>query len=118
MRAPEKDDAKLSELMLAMDVVDTLRHQEALVQSELERTDRESMLIERLREVYRGQGIAVSDEVLQEGVRAVGQRRFAYNTVDRGVPRQLALIWVHRHLLASRLAAGLVALVLLWLLLR
>ena len=47
---------KLDELMLAMDVVDTLRHQENLVARELDETRREAQLIERLRQIYRGPG--------------------------------------------------------------
>src|SRR4029453_14516698 len=42
-------------LVLAMDVVDTLRHRERLVERELN----EEQLIERLRSLYKGQGIEV-----------------------------------------------------------
>ena len=40
---------KLDDLMLAMDVVDTLRHEERLVSRELNEAARESELVERLR---------------------------------------------------------------------
>jgi len=46
----------LDELMIAMDVVDTLRHREDLVQRELDEEGREAELIERLRKIYRDQG--------------------------------------------------------------
>src|SRR3954451_17958329 len=44
------------ELMLAMDVVDTLRHQDNLVTRELNETRSEAQLIERMRQIYRDQG--------------------------------------------------------------
>jgi vacuolar-type H+-ATPase subunit H len=87
---------KLDELMLAMDVVDTLRHQDALVARELDETRRESQLIERLRQLYRGQGIEVPDRVLQEGVRALKESRFVYAPPPPGLSRTLALAWVNR----------------------
>src|SRR4051812_44322350 len=74
---------KLDELMLAMDVVDTLRHQDSLVARELDETRREAQLIERLRQIYRGQGIEVPDRVLQEGVRALKESRFVYTPQPR-----------------------------------
>jgi hypothetical protein len=46
-RASKKID--LSEVMLAMDVVDTLRHQRSIVERELHSGDREADLIEKLR---------------------------------------------------------------------
>ena len=65
--SPAPAPQKLDELMLAMDVVDTLRHQENLVARELDETRREASLIERLRQIYRGQGIEVPDRVLAGG---------------------------------------------------
>ena len=47
--APTTAPAKLDDLMLAMDVVDTLRHRERLVERELDEDAKEEQLIERLR---------------------------------------------------------------------
>lgn len=47
----------LDELMLAMDVVDTLRHQDNLVARELDESRREAELIARLRQIYESQGL-------------------------------------------------------------
>jgi heme exporter protein D len=41
--------AKLDDLMMAMDVVDTLRHRDRLVERELNEEAREEQLISRLR---------------------------------------------------------------------
>ena len=62
--APGKPSQSLDEVMLAMDVVDTLRHQENLVSRELSEQDRDAQLLQRLREIYRGQGIEVPDRIL------------------------------------------------------
>src|SRR5690625_778007 len=90
--------------MLAMDVVDTLRHRQELVARELARPESDEELIARLRQVYESQGIEVSDRVLREGVEALRENRFTYQPprnvpfwmriyVDRGVwLRRLALV--------------------------
>ena len=69
--APPAKAARLDDLMMSMDVVDTLRHQESLVARELDDDARERELLERLRQIYRGQGIDVPERILQEGVKAL-----------------------------------------------
>lgn len=87
---------KLDDLMLAMDVVDTLRHDQRLVERELSLGYSDEALIERLREIYKGQGIEVPDEVLQEGVKALREKRFAYDPPKPGLSRNLAIAWINR----------------------
>ena len=55
--AAQPPPAQLDEVMLAMDVVDTLRHRERLVAGELAAEGREEDMLERLRRVYQAQGI-------------------------------------------------------------
>ncbi|NJO35162.1 MAG: hypothetical protein HC869_20695, partial [Rhodospirillales bacterium] len=50
--APGKPQT-LDDIMIAMDVVDTLRHREDLVRRELSEEDREAELIARLRKIYK-----------------------------------------------------------------
>lgn len=69
---------KLDEVMLAMDVVDTLRHEAGLLERDLSAPEREAQLLGRLREIYAGQGIDVPEDILREGVRAMDDHRFAY----------------------------------------
>src|SRR3712207_2401533 len=102
--------APLDEVMLAMDVVDTLRHREQWVERELDETKREAMLLQRLREIYRGQGIEVPDRVLQEGVRALEESRFTYTPPKPGPAVTLARIWVARDKIGKALAMILAAL--------
>ena len=91
-----KEQAPLDELMLAMDVVDTLRHRELVLERELQADDRDERLLERLREIYTGQGIVVSDEVLAQGVRALREDRFVYAGPQPGFGRSLAALYVSR----------------------
>ena len=107
--APPIDD-----LMLAMDVVDTLRHNQDLVARELDETRHEAALIDRLREIYRSQGIAVSDIVLQEGVQALKERRFAYSPPQPGWRTSLAHLWVSRRRFGKALLAAAAAAAVAW----
>jgi len=106
---PSSGAAPLDEVMLAMDVVDTLRHADRLVERELSADQREEDLKKRLREIYLSQGIEVSDRVLAEGVAALREERFAYRPSEPGLARSLALIWVRRKHWGRPLAAGLLA---------
>jgi hypothetical protein len=88
--------ATLDDVMLAMDVVDTLRHREQLVERELNEEEREAQLIERLRALYKSQGIEVPDRIIREGVQALKEDRFVYTPAQAGLGRTLATIWVKR----------------------
>ena len=86
----------LDDVMLAMDVVDTLRHQQLLVERELNTDDRDKKMIERLRAIYASQGIEVPDHVLQEGVVALKEDRFVYDRPGSGFQSWLARVYVMR----------------------
>ena len=88
--------APLDDVMLAMDVVDTLRHRELVLERELEADDRDVRLLERLREIYTAQGIVVTDEVLKQGVSALREDRFVYQGPAPSVSRTLATLYVSR----------------------
>lgn len=87
---------KLDELMLAMDVVDTIRHRELLVERELEQGTRDDQLRDRLREIYKGQGIEVPDRVIDEGIKALKESRFVYVPPKPGLAVSLATVWINR----------------------
>jgi hypothetical protein len=96
--APEPGDAKtpLDDVMIAMDVVDTLRHDQLIVERELNEDERRARLIERLREIYKGQGIEVPDEILEEGVKALAEDRFVYKAPPERIETKLARLYVSR----------------------
>jgi len=86
----------LDEVMLAMDVVDTLRHNERLVERELSTEDRDARLKERLRRIYTAQGLEVSDWALEEGVAALKEERFKYEPPPPSFAVRLANLYVDR----------------------
>ncbi len=92
----DKPDAPLDDLMMAMDVVDTLRHDEQLVAKELGADNRDERMIARLREIYASQGIEVPDHILQAGVEGLKEDRFVYAPPSAGAMRLLAHIYVAR----------------------
>ncbi len=64
---PKPEKIELDEVMLAMDVVDTLRHEQLLVERELASDERDQALIEKVKRMYAAQGLEVSDEVIAAG---------------------------------------------------
>ncbi|HEV2518545.1 MAG TPA: DUF6384 family protein [Devosia sp.] len=90
------EKAPLDEVMLAMDVVDTLRHRQDLVERELAGDAREKQLIEKLREIYHQQGIEVTDAVLMAGVKALDESRFVYTPPKPSFGVSLAKLYVGR----------------------
>lgn len=83
--------------MVAMDVVDTVRHRELLVDRELDAGGRRQRMIARLREIYTAQGIEVTDAALESGVDALEQERFSFSPTPGGLMAGLARIYVRRN---------------------
>lgn len=104
----------LDDVMLAMDVVDTLRRRERLVRQELDAEGRESDLKERLRRIYHAQGIEVPDHILDEGVVALKEDRFVYSPPTGGVAVRLARLYVSRGRWGKWVLGGLAGLVAAW----
>ncbi|MEL8056229.1 MAG: DUF6384 family protein [Pseudomonadota bacterium] len=86
----------LDEVLIAMDVVDTLRHRDQALLKELDRTGRKAELVSRLREIYEAQGIDVPDHVIEQGVKALEEQRFRYAPPEGGFGVRLAKIYVSR----------------------
>ncbi|MDQ1333256.1 MAG: hypothetical protein QG552_206 [Thermodesulfobacteriota bacterium] len=92
-QAPKSD---LNEVMLAMDVVDTLRHQQSVVDRELRADDHDRALIEKVRTIYAGQGLTISDDVIAEGVKALREERFTYRPPQKSFQLTIARLYVNR----------------------
>jgi Family of unknown function (DUF6384) len=86
----------LDDTMLAMDVVDTLRHADRLVERELQGEERRAQLKRRLREIYATQGIEVPDRILDQGVAALEEQRFVHRPTPPSFQRTLATLWATR----------------------
>ncbi len=91
-----RQEAGLEDLMAAMDVVDTLRHDQSVVARELDQEGRRERLLQRLKELYQAQGIEVSEHVLIEGIKALEEERFKYTPIASSWQSKLAHIWVSR----------------------
>ena len=99
---PTKDEASkeatrpLDDVMIAMDVVDTLRHDKRLVERELNVEGRKAELIDELRKIYKNQGIEVPDRILEDGVKALEEKRFVYTPPPTSLEVRLARLYVTR----------------------
>lgn len=105
-----RDTSKLDDVLLAMDVVDTLRHREQLVLSELDAGAREAALLVRLKEIYAAQGIDVPENILREGVKALEERRFVYTPPRPSLGVTLARIYIARNRWMMPLVLAVIAL--------
>ncbi len=113
-QAPAAPRPPLDDVMLAMDVVDTLRRRQQLVERELDEEGRALDLRERLRKIYRAQGIEVPDHVLDEGVAALREDRFVYKPPAPSLATRLARLYVRRRTWGRWLLAGVVGLGVAW----
>ncbi|MDR2688159.1 MAG: DUF6384 family protein [Azoarcus sp.] len=95
-QTPGNDAKAMDDLLMAMDVVDTLRYEDELVRKELGQDERDETLKQRLREIYEGQGLVVTDRILDEGIRALREDRFVYRPQGGWFARHLAGLWVRR----------------------
>ena len=111
-----KASQPLDEVMLAMDVVDTLRRRKRLVERELDAEGREQDLRQRLRKIYAAQGIEVPDHVLDEGVAALKEERFVYKPPPQSLGTRLARVYVSRGRWGKWVLAGFAGLLGAWLL--
>jgi hypothetical protein len=102
----------LDEVMLAMDVVDTLRHRQNSALRELDAATREATLIDKLRDIYHKQGIEVPDHILKQGVAALAESRFTYEPPKPGFGVTLAKLYVRRSNWGPKVLAVTAALVL------
>ena len=107
-------DQPLDDVMLAMDVVDTLRRRQRLVEKELGGEESARELKERLRKIYAGQGIEVPDQVLEEGVAALREDRFVYRAPPGTLATRLANVYVSRDRWGKWLGAGVAAVLIAW----
>lgn len=94
--APGATRQPLDDIMLAMDVVDTLRRRERIVMKELDEAGREEDLKQRLRKIYSAQGIEVPDHVIEQGVAALKEERFTYKPPSDSFATRLARLYIRR----------------------
>lgn len=108
------DQVPLDDLMLAMDVVDTLRRRHSLIEKELDEAGAAEDLKARLRKIYASQGIDVPDRIIEQGVAALREERFVYRPVEPSLATRLAGWYVSRDRWGPWALAGVAALLLAW----
>ena len=110
----DNQKVQMDDIMLAMDVVDTLRRRQALVDHELDSAARDQQLAEKVKAIYAAQGIEVTDETIAAGVQALRDERFAYHPPPPGLLTRLAHLYVNRGTWGKRAGMGLAALLAAW----
>jgi hypothetical protein len=108
------NDIKLSDVMLTMDVADTLRHNRSVVDRELNTDKRDQELTRKVRDIYASQGIEVSDEVIEEAVKSLRDQRFAYTPAPETLTTRLWNLYVQRGKWKKKLWASVAALLAAW----
>jgi len=93
-----------NDLIVAADIVDTIRNDERLIDHELGSEDRRKALKARLKDMYKAQGMEVSDAVIEEAVQRKDADRFVFKPMDGGVSRFLWTSYVRRNKYALRLS--------------
>ncbi len=96
IKSMAKPKQKLTDVMVAMDVVDTLRHRSNIIKRELNTQEQDTKLIERLKSIYTSQGLEVSDDVLKDGVTALREDRFKYKEPKNSFSAKIAKAYVTR----------------------
>lgn len=96
LSSPNAKPETLDDVMLAMDVVDTLRHERGMAEIDLNAEGRREDLVTRLRAIYDAQGISVPDDILMDGVLALEEERFAYSPPKAGFKTSLARLYIRR----------------------
>jgi len=86
----------MNEVMLAMDIVDTIRRNQSVVERELGAELQDEVLLNRLKDIYGSQGIEVSDAILREGIVALREDRFIYKPIPPSFKRFLAKVYIKR----------------------
>lgn len=93
---PAASRPPLDDVMLAMDLVDTLSRRERIVRQALDERGRTDDLKAQLKRIYAAQGIEVSDQIIEQGVAALKEERFTYQPPPDSLATKLARIYVRR----------------------
>lgn len=95
-----------NDLIVASDIVDTIRNDERLIDHELGSEDRKKALKARLKDMYKAQGMEVSDAVIEEAVQRKDAERFIFKPMKAGFSRFLWTSYVRRNKYALTLSVA------------
>lgn len=108
-QASAKDSLTLSETLLAMDIADSIRHDDRMREFELTDVDRRNAAIERLRKAYEAQGDVIPDHVLERAITQMNEARFVHKGMAAGPRRLLWTAFVRRGRYGRTMAASVAA---------
>lgn len=103
-RILDKGGPSLSDTILAMDIADTIRHDDRLREFEFADGDRRNAMKERLRQAYAAQGDTVSDDILDRAIEKMNEARYVHNEGVSGSARLFWTAYVRRTAYARRAA--------------
>lgn len=106
---PVKGSLTLSETLLAMDIADTIRHDDRMREFEMTDGDRRNAAIERLRKAYEAQGDVVPDHVLERAITQMNEARFVHKSMAGGPRRLFWTAFVRRGRYGRNAAAAITA---------
>jgi hypothetical protein len=89
-------NAPFDEVLAAMAEVDRLKSREELLAAEADLPQRVAAIADRLKEVYRKQGLTVSEEVIARGVQQFFTRRLTFRAPESTWQQRVAIVWIER----------------------
>lgn len=98
--------AALDEVLLTMDAVDAIRHEQASVARDMSADERRAELVRRVGAQYAAQGIEVSDAVIEGAIRAQEAQRYVFVPPAGGLRIRLARLYATRSRWARKAAIG------------
>lgn len=98
--------SSFNDLIVASDIVDTIRNDERLIDHELGSEDRQKALKARLKDMYKAQGMDVSDAVIEAAVARSNAERFVFKPMGTGFTRFMWTSYVRRNKYALRLSVA------------
>jgi len=104
----------LTETLLVMDIVDTIRHDDRVRQAELSDGDYRNALKERVRNGYRMQGHDVSDADIERALERLNEERLVHKPMPQGPRRLIWTAYVRRSRYGRNTAAAAAAVMLAW----
>jgi len=76
--------AGLGDQLGAMAIIDELRHRQMVVDEQLDLPQRRAEVAQRIRDYYAGNGIAVDEALIEEGIRAYFDHRLEFEAGQPG----------------------------------
>ena len=92
-----ENDLTLSDVVVTMDIVDTLRHDKRMQEYALSEGDRRQAAIEQIKKAYSSQGVEVSDETISMALEKKREDELAHNPKVSGFIYLLAKLYVFRN---------------------